>query len=244
METSGLIVGVFGLASLFNNVIDCFEYVHIGRLFGSSFELYLLKLDNAQLRLSRWGDALGLSGGAVDDATALPSNVWSETDKSKAEQNLGQILEQFNEAMKISAQYKIGKEPESENLSIQDEGILEMTTLSLHKRTRAIAKKRQNRASLAKKIKFALYDEKHLKALVDEITNLTNQLVDLFPAQKPRQIELAAQEVSDLSEPFRNLSKAVSGQDKDLLSALEQIIKPAVSLPCCIRHRQSLICVE
>jgi hypothetical protein len=108
--------------------------------------------------------------------------------------------------------------------------MLDLMTLSLHKKMREMATKRQNGASLAKKIKFTLYDEKHLKTLVEDITSLTNQLVDLFPARKPKQIELAAREVSDLSEPFRVLSDAASGQDEDLLSALEKILKPAVSL--------------
>jgi hypothetical protein len=230
MEVGGLVVGVIGLSSLFNNAIDCFKYVHIGRSFGSSFELYLLKLDNAQLRLSRWGDDLGLSGVAINDTTVLPSNVWSEADKHKAEQNLGKILEQFNNAMQISARYKTGKAPENERPTASNDGTTDLVALSLHTKMQEMAAKRQNSASLVKKIKFTLYHEKHLKALLDEITNLTNQLVDLFPARKPRQRELAAREVFDLSEPFRALGKAASGQDKDFLSALERIIKPAVSL--------------
>ncbi len=42
---------------------------------------------------------------------ALPSNVWSEADKRKAEENLGHILEQFNKALKISAEYKWARDP-------------------------------------------------------------------------------------------------------------------------------------
>ncbi|CAG5138807.1 uncharacterized protein ALTATR162_LOCUS443 [Alternaria atra] len=230
MEVGGFVVGVISLASLFNNVIDCFEYVHIGKSFGSNFELYLLKLDNAQLRLSRWGDDLGLSGGGINDATALPSNVWSEANQHKAEQNLGHILEQFSKAMEISKQYKTDKATDSESLTIVNDGMMDPMTFSLHEKIRAMAKKRQNGASLAKKIKFTLYDEKHLKALVDEITNLTNQLVDLFPARKQRQVELAAREVSDLIEPFLELGNAARGQDEDLMLALEKIIKPANNL--------------
>ncbi|KAK3942580.1 prion-inhibition and propagation-domain-containing protein [Diplogelasinospora grovesii] len=224
MEVGGFVVGVVGLASLFNNVIDCFEYIHIGKSLGSNLQVHLLRLDNARLRLSRWGDALGLSGGAIDDTTALPSNVWSEADKRKAEDNLGQILEQFNKAWKISAQYKIRKESDG------DEGSLDLATLSLHEKMRELSKKRQNRATLAKKMKFALYDEKHLRTLVDDITNLTNELVDLFPAQKPKQSELAAREVAEFTEPLRVLSTATTGQDELLASALAQILKPADNL--------------
>jgi hypothetical protein len=34
MEVGGLTVGVLALAGLFNNAVDCFEYVQLGRNFG------------------------------------------------------------------------------------------------------------------------------------------------------------------------------------------------------------------
>ncbi|PWI65029.1 hypothetical protein PCL_07441 [Purpureocillium lilacinum] len=223
MEVGGFVVGVVGLASLFNNVIDSFEYVHIAKTFGSNFQTSLLKLENARLRLSRWGDALGLSGGAIDDQTALPSNVWSEADKGKAEQLLGQILACFNQAWKISDQYKMGENPDKQNVS-------DLMALSLREKMRELSIKRQNRASLAKKLKFALHDEKHLGLLVGDITALTSELVDLFPAHKAKQSELADREVAEFSDSFRVLSSAATGQDELLVSALAQILKPANNL--------------
>ncbi|KAL3962938.1 hypothetical protein ACCO45_004461 [Purpureocillium lilacinum] len=224
MEVGGFVVGVVGLASLFNNVIDSFEYVHIAKSFGSNFQTSLLKLENARLRLSRWGDALGLSGGSVNDQTTLPSNVWSEADKRKAEQLLGQILACFNQAWKISDQYEMSKNPDDK------QNVSDLMTLSLREKMRELSIKRQNRASLAKKLKFALHDEKHLKLLVGDITALTSELVDLFPAHKAKQTELAAREVADFSDSFRVLSLAATGQDELLVSALAQILKPANNL--------------
>ncbi|KAF1954892.1 hypothetical protein CC80DRAFT_475619 [Byssothecium circinans] len=229
MEVGGFVVGVVGLASLFNNVLDSFEYVHIAKSFGSSFQTQVLKLDNARLRLSRWGEALGLSGSCVDNATALPSNIWSEEDKSKAEENLGQILESFNKAWNISKEYReIDANGCQEHEERRDPDL--MMTLSLREKMLDLSRKRQNGALLVKKIKFALYDEKQLKGLVDDITSLTNALVELFPAQKPKQSVLAAREVSDFSEPFRALSTAATGQDEPLVSALARILKPADNL--------------
>ena len=62
MEAASFAVGLIALAGLFNNAVDCFEYVQLGRRFGADFQTSLLKLDNARLRLSRWGQAVGLSG--------------------------------------------------------------------------------------------------------------------------------------------------------------------------------------
>ena len=90
MEPIGLTVGIVGLVSVFNNAVDCFEYVQLGRSFGTNFQTSLLKLDNARLRLSRWGQAVGLSGD-VANVQSLQSTNLAEEDISKAERLLGQI---------------------------------------------------------------------------------------------------------------------------------------------------------
>ena len=76
MEPAGLTVGVLALAGLFNNTVDCFEYVQIGRCFGQSYQTSLLKLDNAKLRLSRWGQSIGLSG-ELGGVQSLPQTLGS-----------------------------------------------------------------------------------------------------------------------------------------------------------------------
>lgn len=91
MEPTGLAVGIIALAGLFNNAVDCFEYVQLGRSFGTNFQTSLFKLDNARLRLSRWGQAVGLSGD-IASVQSLQSAKLSQEDIPKAEKLLGQIL--------------------------------------------------------------------------------------------------------------------------------------------------------
>jgi hypothetical protein len=52
-EAAGLVVGVVALAGLFNNTVECFEFVQLGRAFWKDFQTSQLKLDSARLRLSR-----------------------------------------------------------------------------------------------------------------------------------------------------------------------------------------------
>lgn len=94
MEAGGLAVGVVALAGLFNNAVDCFEYVQLGRSFCTNFQTSLLKLDNARLRLSRWGQSVGLSGD-VKNARSLQTVALPTEDVAKAEKVLGQILDLF-----------------------------------------------------------------------------------------------------------------------------------------------------
>ncbi|KAK2669758.1 HeLo domain superfamily [Fusarium oxysporum f. sp. vasinfectum] len=229
MEVGGLVVGVIGLASLFNNVLDCFNYVHIGKSFGSRFQTSLLKLDNARLRLSRWGDAVGLSGN-VDDATSLPSTIASEADRRQAEKMLGQILKLFEDARKISDEFKGGRDPDEQSLLVHNEQTdLDPMTASLHQKMVQLSSKRQNRTTLTKKAKFVLYEEKHLKELIDNITSLTKELVELFPATEKQQ-QLCDNEVSEFSESFRVLVNAATGIDELLAAGLSEVLNKVNNL--------------
>jgi hypothetical protein len=97
MEPAGLAVGVIALAGLFNNAVDCFEYVQLGRNFSGSFQTNIIKLDNARLRLSRWGQSIGL-GGDLEEVQSLDSATLSPEDTARAEALIGQIQELFAKA--------------------------------------------------------------------------------------------------------------------------------------------------
>ncbi|GME31684.1 uncharacterized protein LTHEOB_3110 [Neofusicoccum parvum] len=96
MEPAGLAVGVVGIAALFNNAVECFEYIQLGRNFGKDFGTSQLKLDNARLRLSRWGEAI-----QIHDAESLPPR-----ETRQAGRNIGHILELFADAEGISKTFR------------------------------------------------------------------------------------------------------------------------------------------
>ncbi|OCK96967.1 uncharacterized protein K441DRAFT_549827 [Cenococcum geophilum 1.58] len=83
MEPAGLTAGILGLAGLFNNAVDCFEYVQLGREFGRDYQTNLLKLDDARLRLSRWGQSMGLSG-ELEDLQAPKRTLGSAQEVEQA----------------------------------------------------------------------------------------------------------------------------------------------------------------
>jgi hypothetical protein len=228
-EPVGLAVGILGLAGLFNNAVDCFEYVHLTRSFGKNYQTSLLKLDNARLRLSRWGEAVGLNTvGRIEDVTSLQSTSISKDDIPKAEKVLGELIRLFKETEEKAAEYKIGKS--SNELQVHNDNTdLDPLTSSLHLQMRNLSINRQNRTPLRKKVKWALYDEQHFKDLIGKITTLANDLVDLFPAAEEKQVYLGNSEVQAFSESFRVLEAAAKGQDAILEKALSTVLKPAVS---------------
>ena len=223
MEPAGLTVGVIGLAGLFNNAVDCFDYVQIGRKFGKNFQISLLKLDAARLQLSRWGQSLGL-GKSLEGVQTLDDTTLSAEDVSQAERTLGQIQDLFADAEGISKRYQNQGWPE-QNLAIHDPSAdLNPIPASLHQKMRELAIKRQNQTSLKKKAKWALYEEKHFSRLIEDVTELVNSLVTLFPAAQPAQRNLCDIEVSemDFEGSLPVLKEVAAGQDSNLEAALSR----------------------
>ncbi|ORY18352.1 prion-inhibition and propagation-domain-containing protein [Clohesyomyces aquaticus] len=211
MEAGGLAVGLVALASLFNNAVDCFEYVQLGRSFGTNFQTSLLKLDNARLRLSRWGQAVGLSGN-LEEVQSLQEATVQKEDIAKAERLLGQIMELFADTEKISTKYKRSVKLDDSSLTI-----LNMRKLSI---------KRQNGTKLLQKVKWALYEEKHFKRLIEDIINLVGDLLEVFLAVKQEQLKLCEMEVSEIGvECLSVLIDIVRSQDKDLEAAISAAMK-------------------
>ncbi|KAF2818261.1 small s protein [Ophiobolus disseminans] len=228
-ETAGLVVGVVALAGLLNNTVECFEFVQLGRTFGKNFQTSQLKLDNARLRLSRWGKSLGLDGD-VRDTVSLQERFDSETNVKHAEVLLGQIVQLFAEAEGVSNKYKSRTEPHDGSLVVYDpQTDLDPAMAKLHEKMRQLAIERQNRSGVRQKAKWALYQEKQFRRLIEDITELVNDLDNLFPAAQQSQRELCDIEVSTIGEGqgISVLQEIAAAQDQLLEQAITKATESA-----------------
>ena len=220
-EPAGLTIGVVALASLFNNAVECFEFVQLGRKFGKNFQTSQLKLDNARLRLSRWGKSLGLDDN-IEHTVSLEERFGSDPTVKQAEALLGQILELFAEAEGVSNKYKSRTTAEDSSLvTCNPQTDLDPAMAELHHKMRQLAIERQNRSSVRQKAKWALYEEKQFRRLIEDITELVNSLVELFPTSQQSQRSLCEIEVSTINgnEGTPVLREIAAVQDKYLADA-------------------------
>lgn len=105
-----LAVGVVGLAALvgtFNDAVDFCEYIELRKDFGSDFITSQIQLKNAGMRLTRWGQAVGLTGEPMDQKT-LEGKVSADM-RASAEEHLGQVNELIDKARRQSLSYGRGK---------------------------------------------------------------------------------------------------------------------------------------
>ncbi|KAF2727509.1 hypothetical protein EJ04DRAFT_517213 [Polyplosphaeria fusca] len=225
-EAAGLAISAVALAGLFNNTVDCFEYVQLGRGFGKSFQTSQLKLDNGRLRLSRWGHSLGL-GSSMQDEQSLEQRLGSGEDVKQAGNLLGQIQDLFADAEGLAEKYKRRTRPDDSSLALcNPQADLDPLYANLHDKMRQLSIDRQNRTAVRQKVKWALYEEKSFRRLIEDVIGRVNDLVELFPASQAMQKQLCETEVSVIGNGAGTavLREVVAEQDKALAEALAKAV--------------------
>ncbi|CZR66741.1 related to Heterokaryon incompatibility protein s [Phialocephala subalpina] len=218
-EVFGTFAGALSVAALFNNCVDCFEYIQLGRHFALDFERCLLKLDIIKIRLGRWGQAVAINDNLCF-ATDSPDGVAAR----QVQAILEEIVLLFQTVQKSSKRYKIGAE--QENLACLEDKDMPPVLRRLHSRLGAVARQRQKQTSLFKKAAWALYDAKNFDKLVKEITGLVESLEKLHPVETTRR-RLAEMEIEvvDDEPSLLALQDVAAGTDSVLSEAVAQKIE-------------------
>jgi hypothetical protein len=214
MEAAGLGVGVVALVGLFNNAVDSYGYVRLGKCYARDFETSQTKLDLSRLQLSRWGEALGLNT-PVAQTVQLPPAIGSADEVAKAQRALGNIINLLDDAQVQSQRYNDRESPD-------DTSTLDPDDSNLHRRAHRIVTQRQRNTTFARKVAWALYRKNDLQNLVEDIADLTHQLIDIFPATKPRQQKLSAIEVQELGDENLPLVQQIADTQDPLLATAAQ----------------------
>ncbi|KAL6230702.1 hypothetical protein BDW75DRAFT_221917 [Aspergillus navahoensis] len=93
-----------GLANIFNTAITWFDYVLVAKQAAPRVQSLLVKLDNAQLRLTRCGKEAGLTGSQIEDNKSLKDSTSFRLDKSQEDQAIRifqKVVTTFDERQKL-----------------------------------------------------------------------------------------------------------------------------------------------
>jgi hypothetical protein len=215
-EIFGVVAGSLSVAALFNNCVQCFEYIQLGRSFGRDYQACQLKLDVARVRLSRWGEALD-----VLDNHRFTSVSPDDKEAQIAQSIFEEICALFQSAQTKSRRYALSSRGE-------DTGTLQSTELSpvgqrLHNHWVAIAAQRHKNAGLVRKTAWALYDGKALGKLVGDLGALIDDLESIFPIENRSRelVELEVEEVQDTAS-LAVLQDAARDADQLLFEAVNR----------------------
>ena len=219
-EIVGVATGVAGLAGAFTACIDCFELVQLGRQFGQDYGKCLVKLGATKLRMSRWGASMGLG----PEPHLLQSISASDEETRFAQSLLEQIVDNFEEAERTSERFK--KYTSKQESAFTALGVYDANTelgpdyRRLYLTLRERAKQLQKQTSVLKKFRWAIYEKKSFDRLIEDVTGLVHQLVDLFPAAKEDQKALCRKEVLAIRDTGDlKLLNDIAGKDDEMLKA-------------------------
>jgi hypothetical protein len=203
-EAAGLVLSAVALAGLFNNAVECFEYVKLGQAFEMDFTTIQMNLAIAQIRLSRWGKALGLDQ-VESDKQQLPVNRSSAEERRNAGLVLKHLIRLFQEAKERSKPYQQQVSTAATAPDGTAFATIDNTEASISKKMKKLPLGRLNKPLLAltktkNRTKWALYGKEAITKLADDITRLVSQLEVAFPPPEEVRRQLAVCEVEEVVE--------------------------------------------
>jgi hypothetical protein len=198
-ETAGLVIGAVGLAGLFSTAIDCFEHVRIAKTFDRDFATAQLLLDEASLRLSRWGVAIGI------DTVGLEG--LAEDKAQRAEKLLIHICKLFSQAEEnfdLFGDKSAATFDANADLSRTQRAVRRGITTKVHKR---IGRVRDRGHNLVERTKWAVTRKNDLDSLIAGIIQGVTNLELLLPGPEQkfrlvlrREAELEVTEIHEVAE--------------------------------------------
>jgi hypothetical protein len=219
MEPISFALALGSIPGIFTSCVECYQYIQFGREFEKDFEMALCKLEAAELRLTRWGISMGIES----PETKLCSDDYNDEDIKKAYHWLKEIKNAFDSAIETSARYRTTAKPDKLHLLDTDAEIrkgsnaLQALHNNMHRLNYERVKPRKR-----DRISWALYRKGNFENLIENISDLTNNLVDLFPSTIDAQKQLCKNEVKDMDIPsLALLDKAIGVEDEILKPILQ-----------------------
>ena len=227
-EAVGLAIGVVSLASMFTTCLECFEYVEVAKNFNDDFGKCVLRLDVAKLRLSQWGESLGLT--EVGEREIQSS--MSEPELKTAMRLVQDIVNSFDRAEEYSRKYKpdLASVDTASSAFSSARGPSTLSDLTkaeaqVHSTVKELTLKRQPTASLKRKTSWALYEKRRFNNLIDNINTSVADLMDIVPKEK--QASICSRDMDRIKdiEQLKILQSVSDEDDKVLRDAISGRMK-------------------
>jgi effector-binding domain-containing protein len=223
MEPISFTLALGSIPGIFTSIVDCYQYIQFGREFENDFEISLCKLEASEMRLTRWGVAMGIDS----PDTRLRAESYNEEEIKKAYHWLKEIKRSFDTAMETSVRYTTTAKPDKLQVLDTDTEINKrsISLKALHEKMRNINDERM-KPRKRDRIAWALYRKGSFENLIENIAELTTNLTELFPSTIDSQKELAKSEVGIMdTSSLRLLKEAIGEEDYVLRPVLQSEIE-------------------
>ena len=223
---------VSGLANLFNTAITWFNYVQVAKQAVPRLQSLLVRLDMAQLRLTRWGEASGLTGSSIENEEALKNSHSYQLDEQQEQQAMKTfraVAGLFEVCQQLCHSQRNGRSADDvKEIEIRPFGTTGTNWNPMHRylhdKMQDIIHHRKNSVTVTERVKFAIYKKEHLEKLIKDINDHVDELYKIYSPPPEEQKKLGMDEMRDFLGVIRELHDA-SGRDPVIQSAAESILK-------------------
>ncbi|KAJ1325964.1 Heterokaryon incompatibility protein s [Microdochium nivale] len=220
-EVFGIVAGAMSVSALFNNIVDTFGYVQLGRNFKRDFSLCQLQLGIVRTRLSRWGEAV-----KIHEDPRFLSDASGDMQAQIIFSILRSIEPLYVDIRKASKRYEEASATSRGELSLCDPATdLDRPGRKAHGFLSKIVdrRRRDKGPSLVDKTYWAVYDANNFEKLIRQLVGLVDSLeklsaTELTPAVRRELVEV---EIEEMNEG--------NASDKDNVVASLQLLGSAAS---------------
>lgn len=212
--------------NLFSTALQAFEFIQVARTFEDEAGLHQTKLAIIQLRLSRWGEAVGLD----PDYEAKPDDGASQKGQSTLATNkeagaIAEILYNINDALKKAQKESANWKPTGDDMDLDDDDDIRPKFQRLKAKIRDIVAKRCRQITTGiRGAKWALYKKEQCEALTSKLLELIEQLEKTVQSEGKLD-ELSQSESNIIGESLKTLLEAIGEVDPRLKAAATETLK-------------------
>ncbi|KAF5230265.1 hypothetical protein FAUST_9886 [Fusarium austroamericanum] len=206
---------VSSIISLFSTALQAFEFIQLAII---------------QLRLSRWGEAIGLD----PDHEAKPAGETLESGQPSLAittdaEAVEEILDNINRALKNAKRESANWKPTGNDMGLDDDNNDDNDLKPRYKRLKArirdiVAKRCRQITTGVRSAKWALYKKEQCEAVIAQLVELIEQL-ETTVRSEGKLDELSQSESKVLDESLKTLLEAVGDVDPRLKAAALEMLR-------------------
>lgn len=215
------------IPALFLTCVQYLSLIQLGRDFEDDFGFCVLELRAIELRLVRWGKAVGITDEQSEDFVRKLEQDYTTQEAKFAQDACKQIVKQLARAQEDSKDISELNGDSKELVLIDEAQQLEQVEKKVARASRVQAKLKSGykksfdvTSKVFVRAKWALYKKDQLSNLLAAINKHVAQLESLFPRQSP---DLAAVEAKDMEPEVIQTLKPIADAMDPLLSRALQV---------------------
>ncbi|KAL8704149.1 MAG: hypothetical protein Q9201_002699 [Fulgogasparrea decipioides] len=206
-DAVGLVIGIAGLAGVFNACLEAFSLFHASRALGRDFEILLTKLDIEKTLLLHWAERVGLPA-MLDEYPGYDPRLNDPGTHSAVVNALSCILYLLTDSERLRSRYGVvpGSPEMTSSQSIEIVSSDRMGSFARsYQQLQIRMGKRQENVKAFLRTKWAIRDRERFSSLIEELGKFNKYLNELLPTPAHYQQRLVHEEIERLAEDVHNL---------------------------------------